>query len=98
MKMVCRFPIHFGPTTGTLEMGMPEGAEILCVQMQDTGPTIWALVDPMRPTSARRIIIVGTDHGMPKQDYDVWRVYIGTFQWPMMEGSLVFHVFEDLPS
>ena len=66
---------------------MPKGAQILTVQMQHGTPQLWALVDPNAQRVLRRILIYGTGHPV-----DTFNVYIATFQ--IMNGSLVFHVFD----
>jgi hypothetical protein len=66
---------------------MPEGAEILTVQMQNGEPCLWALVDAHLPTTNRKILIRGTGH-----DASGVGRYISTFQ--MKGGALVFHAFE----
>lgn len=67
---------------------LPEGAEILTVQVQNGEPHLWALVDESRPTKRRYFELYGTGHPVP----DAVRNYIGTFQ--MRGGNLVFHLFE----
>jgi hypothetical protein len=69
---------------------MPDGAQVLTVQMQHGEPQLWALVDPVAPTVKRVFNIYGTGHSMG----DRTGSYIGTFQ--MDGGSLVFHVFEQI--
>lgn len=70
---------------------MPQDAQILTVQMQHEIPCLWARVDPLKPTTGRRIRVIGT--GNPIDDTQPLH-YIGTFQ--MHGGILVFHVFEVL--
>ena len=72
---------------------MPEGAEILTVQIQNDVPYLWALVDPEARTEIRGIAMFGTGHPI---DYDIGASgrYISTFQ--LRNGELVFHVFENL--
>lgn len=70
------------------EIRMPDGAQILCVQVQRGMPCVWALVDPAAPQARKAIYIYGTGHAIPA---DPGR-YIGTFQ--VQGGDLVFHVFE----
>lgn len=69
----------------TLEL--PEGAQILDVQIQDRMPQLWALVDSTRPKRPRKIAIYGTGHPVP----DNPGTYIASFQ--MNGGALVFHAF-----
>ena len=68
---------------------LPEGAEILGVQVQHDQPCLWAKVDTSKPKRHRRIAIYGTGHEMTGLDSH----YIGTFQ--LQDGALVFHVFEE---
>jgi hypothetical protein len=71
-----------------VEILLPEGAEVLCVAMQEGRPWLWARVDPKGPLRPRRFRVAGTGHELePYVDR-----YIGTFQ--MLGGTLVFHVFE----
>ena len=69
---------------------MPKGAEVLCVQVQDNEPCLWALVDPNAAKEIRHFLVVGTGHVIEKQ----YIKYVSTFQ--MHSGILVFHVFEVL--
>lgn len=76
--------------TDNVSIEMPVGAEVLCVQVQpDTGPKIWALVDPSAavPKELRRFHWRGTGH-----QADGLGRYVGTVQ--AMDGALVFHLFE----
>jgi len=68
---------------------MPFGAEILCVQMQNGDPTIWAAVDEMNSLVPRNIAMAGTGHELG--DISKWK-YIGTVQ--MYDGALVWHCFD----
>lgn len=68
---------------------MPVNAEILCVQMQNGNPCIWALGDPEDARQEREFLMLGTGHNAAPES--IGR-YIGTFQ--MSGGSLVFHLFE----
>lgn len=67
---------------------IPEGAQILSVQMQGDMPQLWALCKEDKPKVPRRILIYGT--GNPIVEYP--GKYISTFQ--MHGGALVFHTFE----
>lgn len=70
---------------------LPKGAQPLRVDMQDHAIVMWALVDPDAPITRRHFRIAGTGH--PIEDEGM--TYIGTFF--MLNGSLVFHVFEFSP-
>lgn len=65
---------------------MPYGAKVLCVQLQEGYPTIWALVDPLAPKECRTFEVVGTGH---KVDAAA-TTYIGTWQ----DDPFVWHLFE----
>jgi len=75
------------PNFGRLEM--PQGAQVLTVQMQDGTPCLWARVDTDRALEWRSFDVYGTGHEMPD---DPRLVYVATFQ--MDGGALVWHVFE----
>lgn len=72
---------------------MPEGAEILTIQVQDKKPCIWALVNPENEKESRIFEIYGTGHDI-NCDSEIKRKYINTFQ--LSGGMYVFHVFERL--
>ena len=67
---------------------MPAGAEVLCVQLQNGSPHLWAKVNVKSKSTARKFYVVGTGHPMPAHAKE----YVGTFQ--LSGGQLVFHVFE----
>ena len=75
------------PNFGTLEM--PQGAQVLTVQMQGGTPCLWARVDTERALERRSFDVYGTGHEVPD---DPRLVYVSTFQ--MDNGALVWHVFE----
>lgn len=68
---------------------IPEGAELLCVQMQNLEPMLWAKVDPTRGKTPRTLHTFGTGNPIPDGEFR----YVGTYQ---VRGQLVFHVFEEL--
>ncbi|TNE75026.1 hypothetical protein EP331_00220 [bacterium] len=84
-KTIWKFQLE---TTDYQEIEMPYQSKILCVQVQNGTPNIWALVDPKSPLVKRAFDIFGTGHPV---DYNVKREYIGTYQ--LHGGSLVLHVF-----
>lgn len=79
MRSVWKYPL------GTRTMAMPQGAEILCIQMQDGCAVAWALVDTEAPLASRTFGVFGTGHEVPP-DY----TYVGTWQ----QGPFVWHLFE----
>lgn len=70
-----------------LTITLPEGAEILTVQVQNGEPHVWARVDNSRPPVARLFRWYGTGHASRLD-----AKYIGTIQ--LHDGALVFHLFE----
>ena len=54
---IWKYPLSNG---GLTEVMMPEGAEILSVQMQGMQVYVWARVNPRKPTVARTIRCFGT--------------------------------------
>jgi len=89
MKTIYKYP--FRPTD-RIVIDMPEGAEILCVQMQHGTPQVWAVVNPDAMPKARVLCLRGTGHAMKGNEGH----YVGTFQ--MDGGMLVFHLFEAVQS
>lgn len=81
MEAVYKYPLR-------KTLSLPFGAEILCVQIQNDEPYIWAKVNPTAATETRKLLVVGTGHSI---GYENTR-YVGTFQ--QAGGALVFHVFE----
>lgn len=73
-----------------VEISMPYGSVILCVQQQNDIPQIWAIVDDSKPSEKRFFKAVFTGYALPenldKEDY------IGTIQ--LDNGKLVAHYFE----
>ncbi len=67
---------------------MPDGAQLLCAQMQNGSLCLWAFVDPEAEKRVRTIEVIGTGH----QNDDVPRKYISTVL--MCADTLVWHVFE----
>lgn len=86
MKRIYKYPV---PLNDDSAIDMPEGAQVLTVQMQHEQVWIWALVDPDAPMVTRRFHIVGTGHPIEHPDT---LTYIGTFQ--VSGGMLASHLFE----
>jgi len=87
MKTIHKYPLVVQDNNPVL---MPDEAQVLCVQMQNGGPCLWALVETDLPKVVRNFLIYGTGHPVSKAQQS----YVGTFQ--MHDGNLVFHVFEKL--
>lgn len=82
MRTIWKFTI-----TEQTKILVPEGSEILDVQIQNGEPQLWLMVDEEKPTVTRNFEVVGTGHDVPDE-----AKYIGTFQ--LLLGELVFHLFE----
>uniref|UniRef100_A0A6M3Y387 DUF7352 domain-containing protein n=1 Tax=viral metagenome TaxID=1070528 RepID=A0A6M3Y387_9ZZZZ len=87
MHKIFKYPI---PADDYLEIGLPEGAQILKVDCQFDKPYLWALVDPLAPTKVRKFRLVGTGHPISEPLENL--MFHGTFQ--LHGGSLIFHIFE----
>lgn len=85
MRKIFKYPLD---ARERQEISMPIGAKILCVQMQDGEPKIWADVNESLTKEDRSILIFGTGSTMPLNDMK----YIGTYQ--VAGGRFVFHVYE----
>jgi hypothetical protein len=85
MKTIWKYEL---PVDDACEIRMPEGATVLCVQVQFGRPHIWALVNSGHTLVPRQFRTVGTGHPLPEK----LGVYVGTYQ--VSGGNLVFHVFE----
>lgn len=77
---------------GVSAITIPEGAEILTVQVQREQLVLWALVDPTAPTEIREFRVMGTGHEIGPEIGPDRHTYVGTAQ--LMGGALVMHVFE----
>jgi len=86
---VWKFPVKIDDI---IEIEMPVGAEVLHFDVQPDGfrgqPCIWARVDPEAPKEVRKFRFAGTGHGLE----DEVGKHVGSCQ--MMEGRLVWHLFE----
>jgi len=89
MRTIWKFKIQ---TIDEQQIAMPFGAQILCVQIQNAEPYIWALIeDDSNQREERWIEVFGTGNPIGNASE---RKYIGTYQ--LDNGNLVFHVFEYL--
>lgn len=86
MKAIHKFPL---PVETECFVPMPRRAEVLCVQVQNGTPFVWALVDTKEKVTAKHwFFVYGTGHETFEQGK-----YLGTFQ--LEGGALVFHVFDN---
>ena len=89
MKVIWKYTLGLGLEKEVQSFKMPRWSTILCVQMQDDVPVMWALVDPSTSMEERTFILAYT--GEQRSDLNI-AGYIGTFQ----SDLLVYHVFEEL--
>lgn len=85
MSKIFKYPIMLGDNL----LDMPIGSEILCVQMQNNKPMIWANTNTNNKKELRKIKVFGTGHEFNNSNL----TYIGTFQ--ELGGNLIWHVFEE---
>lgn len=85
MNSIWKYPLR---VVDEQTLDVPEGAEVLTVQVQNGTPCLWARVDPTAPKTPRKIITHGTGHLVP----ETTGRYIATYQ--IEGGALVFHVFD----
>ena len=83
-EAIWRYPIN---VAGEQTVKMPQGAQLLSVQIRDGMLTVWAKVYPGNPTVEKKIFVYGTGHPLPHDPGN----YVGTVQ----AGPLVWHVFEE---
>lgn len=83
MKTVYKYPVNLDDRVA---VEMPVGATILSLQMQNSMPCLWCLVDPGAPREHRSFRWFGTGHPIEAAD----AAFVGTIQ----AGPLVFHLFE----
>ena len=87
MKTIHKFPLNFSFKTSDTVL-MPAHAKILCVQMQNDVPTLWAEVSSANKTVPRHFLSMGT--GWVIEEGAESMTYIGTVQ----AGIFVWHVYE----
>jgi hypothetical protein len=84
MQAIWKFPLLIQDGQA---VSMPAGAKVLCVQVQNGVPCLWALVDPTAPKLSRNFFTFGTGHPIDPTGLE----FVGTYQ--IDGGALVFHVF-----
>ena len=85
MFKVFKYPV---PANDYFYLDLPRGAKILTVQIENSRPQIWALVNPENPTETRNFCLAGTGNPMNEKNL----IYIGTFQ--ASNESFIWHLFE----
>ncbi len=68
---------------------LPQGAQILTVQIQGPLICLWAIVDPKAKVCQRRLLWRGTGHELGEAERGA---YVGTVL--ARGGSLVLHLFD----
>lgn len=89
---VFKYPV---PITDTFSIAIPQSGQILDVQVQQGTPVMWALVNPDAPKMERQFRLLGTGHPIEAEERYQFE-HIATFQ--LDEGTLVFHLFEVVPT
>jgi hypothetical protein len=84
LETIWKFPLS---VTDQVTIQVPEGAQILSLQVQGGIPCLWAKVNPDNPKKPMKIGIYGTGH----EHQEIPGIFIATFQ--MEGGTLVFHAF-----
>ncbi|HEY6143710.1 MAG TPA: hypothetical protein VIV55_09900 [Flavobacterium sp.] len=83
-----RYPLQL--KTGKQGIVMPEGAELLTVQIQDRNPVLWALMNPFNKKIERFFQLFQTGEAICSNNNEY--VYISSFQ--LVKQGASFHVFE----
>jgi hypothetical protein len=84
MKTIWKYTLEI---TDQQFVEVPDGSELLTVQMQNGTPQLWVKCYSENPKISKRIRIYGTGHKLWVDD----ETYLATFQ--VCDGDLVFHVF-----
>lgn len=79
---------HHIPLQDEFTLLLPAGARALSFQAQADRAVLWVLVDADAPLESRRFRLVGTRHPIGERDLE----HVGSVQ--LLEGGLVFHLFE----
>lgn len=88
MKTIWKFPLVI---TGMQPVRLPQGAEILSVQIQHGIACLWALVDSDAEIEETTLRIFGTGHPV---DEGLRLEFIATI--PTLGGDLIWHVFKEI--
>lgn len=82
MKRIYKYDV---PSTGEFEISAPLGFTPLTVQLQNSMPVLWAIVDPATKWTTHTFRLVATGEEFDDAPYR----YVGTFQPTTI---LVFHL------
>lgn len=86
MRTIYKYPVNIDDS---LSVEMPQGAQLLTVQVQGGTPCVWAMVDNRQRPVRRRFAWRGTGHDCGSL---IGEKHVGTIQ--MHGGALVFHLFD----
>lgn len=89
MKTIYKYPLEIRDSF-TLEM--PEGAEVLTLQLQEGKPYIWVLVDPTADRIPYTFYMFATGRIEEEKKLNK-KNYVGSYQ--LANGRLVFHLFRE---
>ncbi|MHB8387575.1 MAG: DUF7352 domain-containing protein [Acidiferrobacteraceae bacterium] len=92
--VIWKYPL---PVTGDFYLDLPANTEILSAQAQQDKPQMWVRRSPADPDARiirRNFQIVATGEEVEHSRFEHWN-HIDTFQ--LLDGELVFHLFEVLP-
>lgn len=89
---IWKFPLPVPDEHGNLTVEMPRCATLLCVQLQQGVPTLWAVVDPTRKVEVRSFRVVGTGWELGESHNLHRLLYVGTWQ----DAGLVWHLFDSI--
>lgn len=79
------------PIIGRFTLELPIEARVLSVQIQNTEPHVWVLLDTEQETKKKEFFIFGTGHSLLEgMDKKGTIDHIGTFQ----KDCCVWHLFE----
>jgi len=85
MRIIWKYEI---PIKHSIDLILPDGAEILHFGMQYSKPRLWILVNTTNEKVERHFRIIGTGHEIVDDNLH----YIGTVK--MKEGTRIYHLFE----
>ncbi len=75
------------PVEDNIVVRMPDGAQIISVDVQREIPCLWAIVDPAAALVDRNFVLRGTGH-----ELGIVGGHVGSFL--LYSGAIVFHLFE----
>lgn len=88
VRTIFKYPCY--STTGSFTLDLPIGAQLLCVQLQNNRPMVWALVDPEALKEPVEFTIFGTGHPI-SDEFLLHNDYVVSFQ----HGIFVWHLFKE---